>query len=578
MRLDLDSPGLLSALLDSMADHAVILVDPDGRVRLWSIGAERLLGYRGDDMTGRPLSTLLTAEDRADGAFDAAVDAALRDGRALDIRRLVRADGSTLWADCSFSPIRDGDGRLAGVISVCRDATARKRDEETMLHLARIDPLTGLAARSAFDEKLADCAEAALRAHRSMALHVIDIDRLKRINERHGRAAGDALLREAARRIAQLVRPTDVLARLGDDEFALLQPDVDDATDGGRMAAWIVDALAQPFDVDGTALCVGASIGVSVFPRDTVDARQLLRMADVALYKAKADRRGGYRYFTADLDRIAHRLGRARTHLREAIERRALSLHYQPQIDTRSGRAVGMEALLRCSHPALADYPIPDLIALAASTGLIGRLGVWCLDEACRQARAWRDLGIPPLRMCVNFRASELDDASLLDRVADILARTGLTSGDIEIEITEQQLVEYGRPGASVLDDLRAMGASLAIDDFGTGYSSLGYLAQLPVDRIKLDRSFVERVPEDRLSCTVALAVVNLAHTLELGIVAEGVETEAQARFLDSTRCEAQQGFYFSRPMDADAMTRWLLEHGATSGAGDPLARRHRGH
>ena len=575
MRLDLDNPGLLAALLESMADHAVILMDPDGHVRLWSVGAEQLLGHPAGDMLGRPLSTVLPPEDRAAASLEAVLHAALRDGRALDIRRLVRADGTTLWADCSFSPIRERDGRLAGVITVCRDATQRKRDEETMLHLARIDPLTGLAARTAFGEKLADSIAAALRVRRTMVLQVVDIDHLKRINERYGRAVGDELLRQAAQRIAHLVRPTDLLARLGDDEFALLQPDVDDATAGGRMAMEILEALTRPFDIDGRSLSIGAGIGISVFPRDSVDAKQLLRMADVALYKVKAARRSGYHYFTEDLDRISHRLGSDRAQLREALEGRAFSLNYQPQIDTRSGRPVGMEALLRCSHPALADYPIPEIIALAARTGMMRDLGVWCLGEACRQARAWRDLGIAPLRMCVNFRASELNDARLLDRVAEILARNGLTSGDIEIEITEQQLVEYGRPGASVLDELRAMGASLAIDDFGTGYSSLGYLAQLPVDRIKLDRSFVERVPDDRLSCTVALAVVNLAHTLELGIVAEGVETEAQARFLDSTRCEAQQGFYFSRPMDAESMTRWLLEHGASRDTQDPLARRH---
>ena len=575
MRLDLDNPGLLAALLESMADHAVILMDPDGHVRLWSVGAEQLLGHPAGDMLGRPLSTVLPPEDRAAASLEAVLHAALRDGRALDIRRLVRADGTTLWADCSFSPIRERDGRLAGVITVCRDATERKRDEETMLHLARIDPLTGLAARTAFGEKLADSIAAALGGRRTKVLQVVDIAHLKRINERYGRAVGDELLRQAAQRIAHLVRPTDLLARLGDDEFALLQPDVDDATAGGRMAMEILEALTRPFDIDGRSLSIGAGIGISVFPRDSVDAKQLLRMADVALYKVKAARRSGYHYFTEDLDRISHRLGSDRAQLREALERRAFSLHYQPQIDTRSGRPVGMEALLRCSHPALADYPIPEIIALAARTGMMRDLGVWCLGEACRQARAWRDLGIAPLRMCVNFRASELNDARLLDRFAEILARNGLTSGDIEIEITEQQLVEYGRPGASVLDELRAMGASLAIDDFGTGYSSLGYLAQLPVDRIKLDRSFVERVPDDRLSCTVALAVVNLAHTLELGIVAEGVETEAQARFLDSTRCEAQQGFYFSRPMDAESMTRWLLEHGASRDTQDPLARRH---
>ncbi|WP_166636932.1 putative bifunctional diguanylate cyclase/phosphodiesterase [Cognatilysobacter terrigena] len=559
MRLEIDSPGLLSALLESMGDYAVILIDPDGIVRLWSVGAERLFGYSADEMCGRPVVELFSAQDRESGVLDATLHAALQDGRAWDIRRLVRRNASEFWAECLLSPVRDARGRLAGFLKVARDATARKRDEEKMMLLARMDPLTGLANRTALDEKLVDIAQSSARTRRMMVVHMIDLDHFKAVNDRYGHAMGDELLRHVAQRIVHVVRSADFVARLGGDEFVLVQSDVDDPTVGGRVAAQVVDALAKPFRIDSAELHIGASIGIAVFPRDSVDTKQLMRMADVALYKVKSDGRGGYHYFTEDMDRIAHRLGTDRAMLREALDCEAFTLHYQPQIDTRDGRVVGMEALLRCEHPALAGYPVHELISLAESSGLIRDLGVWCLGEACRQARAWRDMGIPPLRMCVNFCAGELNDPRLLDRVAEVLERTQLSSGDIEIEITEQQLVDYSRPGDTVLDDLRSMGASLAIDDFGTGYSSLGYLAKLPVDRIKLDRTFVERVPEDPLSCTVALAIVNLAHTLELGIVAEGVETEAQSRFLEDTHCEAQQGFYFSRPLDRNVMTRWLL-------------------
>ncbi|GAB1596181.1 putative bifunctional diguanylate cyclase/phosphodiesterase [Lysobacter claricitrinus] len=559
MRLDPDSPGLLSALLHSMADYGVILIDPDGAVRLWSVGAERLFQYSDDEMVGQPVLRLFSEVDREAGALDAAVHEALQEGRAWDIRCMVRRDGTHFWAECLLSPVRDARGRLAGFLKVARDATARKRDEEKMMLLARMDPLTGLANRTALDEKLVNAAQSAARSRRMMVVHMIDLDHFKAVNDRYGHAMGDELLRRVASRITQVVRSSDFVARLGGDEFVLVQTDVDDPTVGGRVAAQIVDALARPFRIERAELHIGASIGISVFPRDSVDTKQLLRMADVALYKVKSDGRGGYHYFTEDMDRIAHRLGTDRAMLREALDRNAFTLHYQPQIDTRDGHVVGMEALLRCEHPALAGYPVQELIALAEGSGLIRDLGVWCLGEACRQARAWREAGIPPLRMCVNFCAGELNDPHLLERVAEVLENTGLASGDIEIEITEQQLVDYGRPGYTVLDDLRAMGASLAIDDFGTGYSSLGYLAKLPVDRIKLDRSFVERVPNDALSCTVALAIVNLAHTLDLGIVAEGVETAEQSRFLDETNCEAQQGYFFSRPLDRYAMTDWLL-------------------
>ncbi|MGY3264987.1 putative bifunctional diguanylate cyclase/phosphodiesterase [Lysobacter sp. HA35] len=567
MRLEPDSPGLLSALLESMADYAVVLIDPDGIVRLWSVGAERQFQYTTDEMLGQPVVRLFTEVERDAGALDATVHAALQEGRAWDIRCMVRRDGTHFWAECLVSPLRDSSGRLIGFLKVARDATARKRDEEKMMLMARMDPLTGLANRTALDERLVAAAQSAARSRRMMVVHMIDLDHFKVVNDRYGHAMGDELLRRVAKRITRVVRATDFAARLGGDEFVLLQTEVDDPTIGGRVAAQIVDALAKPFRIDRAILHIGASIGISVFPRDSVDTKQLLRMADVALYKVKSDGRGGYHYFTEDMDRIAHRLGTDRAMLREALDCKAFVLHYQPQIDTRDGRVVGMEALLRCEHPALAGYPVQDLIALAESSGLIRDLGVWCLGEACRQARAWREAGIPPLRMCVNFCAGELNDPHLLERVAEVLETTGLTSGDVEIEITEQQLVDYSRPGFTVLDDLRAMGASLAIDDFGTGYSSLGYLAKLPVDRIKLDRSFVERVPDDPLSCTVAQAVVNLAHTLDLGIVAEGVETEAQSRFLEDTHCEAQQGFFFSRPLDPKTMTNWLLRRCETNAA-----------
>jgi len=559
MRLDPDSPGLLAAVLDSMPDYAVILLDTERRVRLWSVGAARLFGRSADAMIGGLLTELFTESDRDGALLEATVDTALRDGRAWEMRRLCHGDGTAFWSELSLAPIRDAGGALAGFLAVARDATARKRDEDRMLRQARIDPLTGLANRAALDEKLIECAQAASRMRGLMLLHMIDLDHFKRINDQYGHALGDQLLRQAAQRIAQHVRATDLLARLGGDEFVLLQTAADDPTAGGRVAAQIVDALSRPFNIDGIELRIGASIGVSVFPRDSVDTRQLLRMADVALYKVKSLGRGGYHYFTEDLDRAAHRLGNDRLLLREAVDLRAFCLHYQPQVDTVSGHVIGMEALLRCEHPGLVDHPIPDLITLAASSGLLRDLGLWCLGEACRQASLWRRAGVAPLRMCVNFCAGELADPRLLTLVADILARTGLDSGDIEIEITEQQLLDFGRQGTSVLHDLRAMGASIAIDDFGTGYSSLSYLAQLPVDRIKLDRSFVERVPDDTLSCTVAHAVVNLAHTLELGVVAEGVETDAQARFIESMRCEALQGFLVSRPLDGESMTRWLL-------------------
>lgn len=568
MELHEDSPGLLKLVLASVANYAVVLIDPDARIRVWSPGAERLFGFPREAVLGRSAAMLFTPEDIAQGAFERELAEAVEQERALDLRWLLRADGTRVWTECALTPLRDMQGTLVGYVKIARDATDRKRDEERMQRLARVDALTGLANRSALHEYLARAVDEARREGCSFLVHAIDLDRFKPVNDRHGHAVGDRLLQAVADRISDQLRSVDLLARVGGDEFVVVQSGVIDPSAGSQLASRIVRAMEASFDLDGVIVNVGASIGIAVFPHDSTDPERLLHLADLALYKTKADSRGGYHYFTRDIDRIAHRRSRIQSQLRTAMHLHAFELHYQPQLRLRDNEVVGVEALLRCTHPPLARYPVGDLIAVASHSGFMRELGLWALADACRQAEAWRSAGLPPLRVCVNFCAGELADPHIAALVAQTLDRWSLPPEAMEVEVTEHELFVDAARGRSNVAALRELGISVSIDDFGTGYSSLGRLATLPVDRIKLDRSFVEALPHEANSRTIAEAVVSLAQALHLGIVGEGVETAEQARFLESIGCDTLQGYWVGRPMPADVLTAWLTARTRAKGAG----------
>ena len=562
MELEPGQPGLLEAILDSVADYAVMVLDTDGAIRIWSTGAERLFQYREDEILRRPADVLYIESDVQQVVPQQERDATLEHGRTFGLRVYRRRDGMTFWAEGTTALMRDGTGEPLGYVKILRDATDRQRETAQLLQLARVDPLTGLNNRIALAERLKEAAEAAMRHDRSLIVQMIDLDHFKPVNDRLGHAAGDLLLQQVAQRIVGTVRGTDVVARLGGDEFVVLQPDASDPAIGGRVAEKIVASLAEPFDIEGNAVHVGTSIGISVCPRDTQDPEQLLRMADVALYKVKAEMRGGYHYFARQLDESAHRRGREQRLLQRALERGHLTVHFQPQVDVFTGAVIGVEALLRCTDTALAHLSVEQLLTLAVGAGLVREIGARTMRDSFRHARKWRDMRLPPMVMSLNLCAAELRDPLLLSLLENELVRAGLAPGDVEIEITERDVLEECRGDHSILHALRALGVSVAIDDFGTGYSALGYLAKLPVDRIKLDRSFVTNVPEDSRSCAVVGAIVTLAHTLDLGVVAEGIESTQQARFFASADCEAVQGYLYSRPLPGRDMTRWLQARG----------------
>jgi diguanylate cyclase (GGDEF)-like protein len=433
------------------------------------------------------------------------------------------------------------------------------RSAEANLHyLAHVDSVTGLPNRHEFNERLAFALAKADRFETSVALLLLDLDNFKVVNDTLGHDSGDVLLTLVAERLLQTLRSNDVICRIGGDEFVIIVEPSDSASEIDGVAGKILAALGCPFGVEGHQLYVSASIGVSVYPRDAADARTLTRSADTAMYHAKNRGKNGYEVFQPAMEERAQKRLRLEANLRRALERDVLELHYQPQIDLRSGMLVGVEALIRWHCAQLGQVEPAEFIPVAEESGVIVALGKWVLANACRQAAAWRDAGLLDTieHVAVNLSARQTRDAGLLDDILAILHETGLPARLLELEITEGVLMENINANLDLLHRFQAAGIHLSIDDFGTGYSSMAYLKRFPIDQLKIDRSFVHDVPGDGEA--IATAIIAMAHSLDLTVVAEGVETADQLDFLRRAGCDIMQGFYFARPMPAQELTALL--------------------
>ncbi|MGB6748643.1 MAG: bifunctional diguanylate cyclase/phosphodiesterase, partial [Xanthobacteraceae bacterium] len=390
------------------------------------------------------------------------------------------------------------------------------------------------------------------------AVLYFDLDRFKDVNDTLGHAIGDALLWQVAARIKSVIRGTDVAARFGGDEFAILQSDVDDPSQVGTLAAKLRDVIAEPYFIAGNEVHISASVGISRYT-PVLGPDAMMIQADLALYRAKEDGRNCFRFHNVDLDRLVQERVVIADELRGAIDRDEFELHYQPQVELRSGRIVGLEALLRWNHRKRGQIPPSLFIPIAERTGQIQLLGQWVFDAACRQLRSWQDNLLAPDRLGVNVSALQIKGSTDLDReVAASLDKWGIAPGMIEIELTESVLMDITQQHNERLERLRKLGVRIAIDDFGTGYSSLSYLVNYPINRVKIAQELVFGVDTDSRSATVVRAAIRLAHELGIEIIAEGVETEGQEKFLLSAGCEYGQGYYFSRPLDAERATELL--------------------
>ena len=480
-----------------------------------------------------------------------------------------RKNGETYPAWENISAVRDADGTVSHYVSMLSDITALKQAEEQLRHMALHDVLTGLPNRRLLAESLEGALARAQRHGHRLALLFLDLDRFKLVNDTLGHAAGDELLEEVARRLRAAVRQEDLIARLGGDEFTVVLEELQHPDNAAHLARKLIEAVARPMQLCGRELTPSTSVGIAIYPDDARSAADLSKAADAAMYRAKQRGRHTFEFYTPDITAEAMERLAIENDLRRALARGELLLYFQPQVDLRSGRILGFEALLRWNHPERGLLLPDQFIPIAEECGLIHALGGWAIDAACAQARRWADAGLNPQRIAVNVSGSQLLHKHLIETVRAAMAEHRITPGelDLELEITESVLQSASR-SAPVLRQLRELGVRIAIDDFGTGYSSLGVLKHMPIDTLKIDRLFIRNTPDDGDAQAIAKAMIVMAHGLGLHVVAEGVETPAQCRFLLEQGCDEVQGHLYSPALPAEEVPA-LLARRTTDVHGD---------
>ena len=543
----------LRVLIDSLP-AMVSAFDPEGRFLFTNEAHARFHGIDEHRTIGcRPTELGL---DRLD---ETEVQAVVAAGITLPFaERMARdADGVPRTLLTTKAPVSDGAGGLARVVHVALDITDRKQAEDRIRYLAEHDALTDLPNRHIFVTRLAAALEAALERGGMLAVHCLDLDRFKEVNDNLGHPAGDALLLAAAGRMRGCLREGDMLARLGGDEFAVIQHDLERPEEAEHLATRLVAALERPFEIEGYAIRSGTSIGCALGPRDGASVEALLQRADIALYRAKGDGRGRWRLFSPEMEVELAGRREMEAALRAALDHGNLSLVYQPKFAIASGAPTGCEALVRWLDPKRGWVPPMTFVPLAEEMGLAWQLSRWVLEHACRQARAWQQEGLR-MPVAVNLSALHFGGDHALELVRRALDETGAEPGLLEVEVTESVFIHKKEPATHAVAALRAMGVRVALDDFGTGYSSLSYLQHLPFDVIKIDRSFVRDLERGGTSRRIVEAILGLAHGLGAKVVAEGVETTGQLRVLAQMGCDQAQGFLLGRPMEAEQLATLL--------------------
>ena len=466
-----------------------------------------------------------------------------------------RKDGSRYPVEVNLQLSKPGAKQV--FVAIILDITERHTTQEKLDHMAHHDALTNLPNRLLFGDRLKHALRHQQRTRRQLALMFLDLDGFKKINDSLGHPAGDDLLKQVAKRLLLSARQDDTVARLGGDEFTIILEDLDKQDNVQEIADRILDSLSNPFDVAEREVFLSASIGISMYPQDGNDVTALMKHADVAMFKAKKDGGNKYQFYLADMTVAANKLLALETDLRHAVDRDEFEVHFQPQVSLETDQIVGLEALLRWQHPQH-GLVLPNMfIPVAEEAGLIESIGEWVMRAACVQARAWQDAMGIRIPVAVNLSGQQINDR-LVQTVGDILAATGLEPRYLELEITESCIMDQAATTIGYLRELRKLGVHLAVDDFGTGYSSMNYLKRLPINTLKIDRSFVRDVPQDGNDAAIIQAILALGHTLNLIVIAEGVETAEQRAFLIEHGCDAMQGFLFSRPLPAEEIEQLL--------------------
>jgi diguanylate cyclase (GGDEF)-like protein/PAS domain S-box-containing protein len=549
----------LSAQVFDSTQESIMMTDADANIIAVNPAFEQITGYSESEVLGQ--NPRLLRSGRHDSAFYRGMWHALE--TEFQWRGEIwnrRKNGQVYPERISINAVRDQREKVTGYVSVSSDISALKEAHHQLDFLSNHDPLTLLPNRNLLNDRLQLAMTAAEHSGKQVALLLFNIDRLQRINDALGHEAGDSLLQEIASRVTGIVTPGDTLAHLGADEFALLLTKCQDVDAVIVCARRLMEQVAQPIRVQGQEVYVTASVGISIYPRDGATPGALLIGADVALSHVKDSGRNGFHFYTGEMNAHALRWMSLEVHLRHAIDRKELQLHYQPQVSLRDGKVNGMEALLRWNCAELGAISPADFIPLAEDSGLILSIGNWVIEEACRQNKAWQLAGLPPQTVAVNVSARQFSAGTLPAVVRRALNCSGLAPQYLEVELTETVMMQDSEHTQMQLNELSSMGVSISLDDFGTGYSSLGYLSRFRLDKLKIDQTFVRNITSEPRSAAIAQATTALAHGLNLVVVAEGVETEGQLNFLRTMGCDKIQGFLFSRPLPADEFAALLRE------------------
>lgn len=554
-----ESEAFLRRFMDAINEGILMHTESEGMIVEVNEPIGRMVGIPPSELIGRSVLDIVAPEHKArvrdnirlgfEGRYEASF--LHRDGRRVPIETIGR--------------MTEYKGRMVRM-AIVRDITERKQAEARIQYMAHHDALTGLPNRSWLVERLELLLERTNPGEIEGAVMFIDLDHFKSVNDSLGHHSGDLMLQKLAERIERCVRRSDIVSRLGGDEFLVVLSPIDTPDQAATMAERIMRALSDPIEIESHKVAAGCSVGIALYPRDGMSADELIKNADTAMYLAKEKGRGNYQFFTQSLSDIAFESFATESRLREAIKAQHFVLHYQPQVRVTDGNLVGVEALIRWDDPERGLLPPDQFVPIAEQRGLIQAIGLWVLREACAQNKRWQDKRLPRVPVAVNLSPLQFKQPNFVAEIARVLQETGLEAEYLEIELTESLLVDDAVLMTRTLHELKSLGVKLTIDDFGTGYSSLSYLKYYPIDKLKIDRSFVHNVPHDQDNAAITTAIVNMAKSLDMVALAEGVETSAQLQFLHGLNCEQVQGFMIARPLPAADMQTWLEDLVSASG------------
>ncbi|MBT5765811.1 MAG: EAL domain-containing protein [Kordiimonadaceae bacterium] len=546
----------IQSILNAM-EEGLVTLNEDGKIVSANNAMSIIFGYARSDFIGMELSNLVKTRK-----IQTVEHISTLLNEQVDGSNVYKADEQGQHQNGSAIPLKIDIREVyleheKHYTVLFRNVSEQYEAEKLIRHMAWHDSLTGLANRNLLSERLDEALKLARRLEKKVAVMILDLDKFKPVNDLHGHATGDKLLKVVAERLIKCAREVDTVARLGGDEFAIVFTNIEDDANIITIADRIIHSIQQPVEIDGNVIQIGTSIGISFFPGDFDTPTELIRMADVALYQAKEDGRRVFRLYDPQMDAETKVQKQIEMDLNKALENDELLLHYQPQFDATTGEMVGTEALIRWLHPENGMISPYNFIPIAELCGLMIPIGQWVLNTACIAAKGWQDQGLPKIRICVNISARQFHADNFVETIEHAIKLSNLNPKWLELEITEGMVIKNAESVITKLQGLKALGVYLSIDDFGTGYSSLAYLKRFPVNKLKIDQSFIRNIHEDQDDAAITDAVIRLGHSLGLTVVGEGVETEEHVKILQEKGCDVFQGYHFCRPIDHDAFVEF---------------------